>query len=219
MKKTLLFYAGMLLVAALGVGILERWWPEAGVGSLFAAPISLDVGAASVATAVLVSLLVVYVGRALESVPAYREMAMWLKRLLNELLGAKPLDGLDAALLASGSALGEEALFRGLLQPWLGWLVAARLFGHPDAASTTGIVLGSLLFGALHAPVVRELRPWTLFAIALGFVFGILFDWSGSLLAPVVAHFTINFLNLRRIAALPDPGPVPSDAGKASTPR
>jgi membrane protease YdiL (CAAX protease family) len=217
-KKTLLFYAGMLLVAALGAAVLERWWPESGVSSLFTPPHSLDVGAASVATAVLVALLVVHLGRALESVKSYREMAVWLKRLLQELLGAKPLDALDAGLLASASAIGEEALFRGFLQPWLGWLVATRLLGRPDATPVAGIVLASLLFGGLHAPVVRELRPWTAFAIVLGLVFGCLFEWSGSLLAPVVAHFTINFLNLRRIAALPDPGPVPSDAGRATAP-
>ena len=64
------------------------------------------------------------------------------------------------------------------------------------------VVGASLVFGLLHYPVVEELRPWTVFAIVAGLVFGTLAAWSGSLLAPVVAHLLINWLNLKRLAEI-----------------
>lgn len=203
MRKTVLFYAVMTLVAALLAA-------AAGVPSLFTPPASLERGVVSTLAAVALSLAVVYSGRVLERVSWYRDMAAWLGRLVRILVGPR-FDALDAALLALSSAVGEEALFRGLLQPWLGGLVAVRFLDRPDLAPALGVLIAGVLFGVLHAPIVRELRPWTFFAVAIGLAFGALAAWSGSLLAPVIAHFLINFLNMKRLLELPDPGPVPSD--------
>lgn len=84
----------------------------------------------------------------------------------------------DALLLASASGLAEELFFRGALQPRVGW------------------VLASLLFGCVHFVPRREFLAWTGFAIAAGFLFGALFDWTGNLVAPVVAHTAVNAVNL-----------------------
>ena len=94
---------------------------------------------------------------------------------------AEPLRGLgvpDALLLAAASGLAEEMFFRGALQP------------------RVGLVVASALFGVLHFAPRRELLPWTVFAVVMGFVLGWLFAWSGSLLAPVIAHTVINAVNL-----------------------
>lgn len=103
----------------------------------------------------------------------------WGQRLAKAM--AEPLRGLsvpDGLLLASASGLAEELFFRGALQP------------------RAGLVVASLLFGVLHLVPRRELLPWTAFSVVMGFVLGLLFEWTGSLLAPVVAHTAINAVNL-----------------------
>ena len=56
------------------------------------------------------------------------------------------------------------------------------------------------LFALLHVGPGRRFLPWTLWALVMGLVFGALVELTGDLGAPIVAHFTINFLNLHYIA-------------------
>ena len=101
-------------------------------------------------------------------------------RFLGKLLGR--LDWRRCLLLAVVSGIAEEALFRGALQP------------------RVGLVAASLLFGLAHFVPRRELLPWTLMSIAAGFLLGWLFDTTGNLVAPVVAHAGINAVNLRFVS-------------------
>jgi hypothetical protein len=103
-----------------------------------------------------------------------------LARALADALGPLPTRSVWALALASGAA--EEAFFRGALQPRTGWLAA------------------SLLFGLAHLAPRRDLAPWAVFAALAGCVFGALFEWTGDLAAPVVAHVLVNGLNLRWLA-------------------
>ncbi len=48
---------------------------------------------------------------------------------------------------------------------------------------------------------------WFAFALVVGLLFGLLYAYTGSLLAPTLAHFTINFFNL--LALAPDRTPAP----------
>ncbi|RMH44836.1 MAG: CPBP family intramembrane metalloprotease [Deltaproteobacteria bacterium] len=103
-----------------------------------------------------------------------------LHRDFRALLG--PLTTREIVILAAASAVGEELLFRGALQPWIGvW---------PQA----------LIFALLHVGPGMRFLPWTAWAFAMGLVFGYVFEWTGDLGAPIAAHFTINFLNLLFIA-------------------
>lgn len=96
-----------------------------------------------------------------------------------DLLG--PLTGHEIMILALASSIGEELLFRGALLPWMGvWLQA-------------------LVFALLHVGPERRFLPWTLSALVMGLAFGWLAEWTGSLGAPIAAHFAINYLNLRHI--------------------
>ncbi len=88
----------------------------------------------------------------------------------------------QALLLALVSALGEEALFRGAALP------------------TLGLWWSSALFGAAHVPVRRALWPWPFMAFGMGLVFGWIYLRFGDLTGPILAHATINFLNLRHLA-------------------
>lgn len=113
----------------------------------------------------------------------------WARRLHRDFRGLLGnLAPLDILVLAAASSIGEELLFRGALLPWMGLWV-----------STT-------IFALLHiGPGLRYL-PWTGTAFVMGLVFGLLFRELGDLGAPIVAHFTINYLNLRYIVRveLPD---------------
>ena len=81
--------------------------------------------------------------------------------------------------VALASAIGEEALFRGALVP------------------AVGMVISSLLFGALHQMRGRSRFVWALFAFVVGLAFALLFRVTGSLVGPIVAHAAVNAVNLR----------------------
>ena len=112
----------------------------------------------------------------------YLERTRWGRIMAHEM--ASQLRGLGfggALVLATASGLAEELFFRGALQPQV------------------GLVAASLLFGVLHVPHRREFLPWPFFAGAVGFVLGALYEWSGSLLGPAVAHIAINLVGLVRL--------------------
>jgi membrane protease YdiL (CAAX protease family) len=123
-----------------------------------------------------------------------------LHRDFRNLLG--PLSTREIFILAVASSVGEELLFRGALQPWIGlW---------PQA----------VIFALLHVGPGARFLPWTASALMMGVVFGYMYRYTGDLGGPIVAHFTINFVNLRFIAnnELPDdPAPVDSDEPPAET--
>jgi membrane protease YdiL (CAAX protease family) len=103
-----------------------------------------------------------------------------LHRELRALLG--PLHGLEILILAVASALGEEIFFRGALLP------------------AAGLWLSSAIFALLHIGPKLRFLPWTVSSFVAGMVFGQLFLWTGDLGGPVVAHFTVNALNLRYLS-------------------
>ena len=103
----------------------------------------------------------------------------WAKNLHRELRPlTRGLTGAGIVGLALTSALGEELLFRGLLQPWLGvWMQA-------------------LLFGVLHQLGGTSRWVWAGWATLVGFALGAIFALTGSLAGPLAAHALINGLNL-----------------------
>ena len=80
--------------------------------------------------------------------------------------------------MAVSSALGEEFLFRGAIQPQFG------LFGT------------SVLFGLFHFPFKKEFVAWSAMALVMGFVLGGLYEYTGNISASILCHFIINFLNI-----------------------
>ncbi len=109
--------------------------------------------------------------------------AQVLQRSFQDIIG--PLTAREMFILAAASSIGEELLFRGALLPWLGL--------GPQA----------LLFGLLHIGPGRRFLPWTASALAMGMGFGLLCTTTRNLGGAIVAHFTINFLNLRLIVPAP----------------
>jgi hypothetical protein len=122
-----------------------------------------------------------------------RELNVWFGSLLG------PLSTGDCLALAALSAVGEELLFRGAMQP------------------TLGLILTTVLFGLAHVPPRVRYLPWTIAAAVLGLAFGVLAQHGGSLAGPIVAHFVVNALNLVQVARTvaardrPDQEPAPQE--------
>lgn len=101
---------------------------------------------------------------------------------------ARNLSGFAMVVMALLSGLGEELLFRGLLQPII------------------GLVPQALLFGVAHQIPGRSRWVWVAWATAVGLALGGMFQLAGSLVGPIVAHALVNALNLAYLKAH-DPGP------------
>lgn len=95
----------------------------------------------------------------------------------------KGTTGVDIVLLALASGTAEELFFRGALQPWL------------------GITVASLAFGLAHLGPTRTYLPWTVWAVVMGAILGVLSWATGSIVGPIVAHVAINAVNLRFVLA------------------
>jgi membrane protease YdiL (CAAX protease family) len=92
------------------------------------------------------------------------------------------MSDVEIVILAVASSVGEEMFFRGAMLPVI------------------GIVGSSAIFALLHiGPKARHL-PWTFSSFVIGLLFGAIFMWTGDLTGPVLAHFLVNFLNLRHVA-------------------
>lgn len=121
------------------------------------------------------------------------EWARELGREFGRTLGA--LSTGEAFIFALASGIGEELLFRGFLQQILTEAVFSGAW-----ADWMGLIAASLIFGLLHVgPDIKKFWPWTAMAVVLGAGFGWMYLYTGNVLAPILAHFTINFFNLQSI--------------------
>jgi uncharacterized protein len=99
-------------------------------------------------------------------VPLFRDCAWW-----------------QLAVIAALAGLGEEALFRGVIQR-----AAASLSG----STGIGLTIGSVLFGLAH-PISKT---YTALATLVGFYLGGLLLAGDNLLAPIVTHAAYDFVAL-----------------------
>jgi len=104
------------------------------------------------------------------------EQARYLEQSLSRELG--PISLKTTFILAFFSSIGEELFFRGVIQPQIGlWWTA-------------------LIFGVLHIPFRKEMFMWPIFAFLMGLFLGWSFEFSGSLIFPIMVHFVNNWINL-----------------------
>lgn len=107
-----------------------------------------------------------------------------IKRFFDEevvpLLGGRPVS--DLALIALAAGVGEEMLFRGVVQGalvrWLG--------------TWEGLIIASGVFGLLH-PITRA---YAVIAAVLGAYLGAIWIASGNLLSSMIAHALYDFCAL-----------------------
>ncbi len=164
------FYGVLLLVALAWRLAVDGELPlHPAGGPRSGLPAALALGAAAAGVVVAIS----------ELFTARSRLGRRLAAELASVLG--PLSIREIAVLAAASGVAEEAFFRGALQP------------------RVGLVAASLLFGLAHLAPRRDLLPWTAFALLAGFLLGALFEWTGQLAAPLVAHVLVNAVNLHRL--------------------
>jgi membrane protease YdiL (CAAX protease family) len=120
----------------------------------------------------ITGLVIVALSRFLERFRFFLKLSDTLKQLLPN------MRFFSVILLAVFSSLGEEMFFRGALLPLI------------------GIHLSSFIFGFLHYRGKRPFLIWGLIAWGIGYLFSGLMIFTGSLTAPVLAHFTTNYFNL-----------------------
>jgi uncharacterized protein len=83
-------------------------------------------------------------------------------------------------MVALVPAIGEELMFRGVLQ---------KIFSRITKNAHWGIILSGFLFSAVHFQFYGFIPR-----MLLGMLFGYLLFWSGSIWAPILAHFINNAL-------------------------
>ncbi len=150
------------------------WWVWRGEGSLDWVIRWQDVG-----LGVASGLLIVAGTRVLRHFSAAaRSLELELKRALGT------LKGWEIGLYAVCSGVGEEVLFRGALQAEL------------------GIFWATFIFAFLHGGFRGKLKLWSFFALLAGFVFGGMMEYTSSLVAPIIAHATVNGINLHALNRL-----------------
>ena len=117
----------------------------------------------------------------------FRGIEQWMKEAENQaaqitetFLDVHTIGGfaVNMLMIAVIPAIGEEMLFRGLFQ---------RLFGEWFKNIHIAIFLAAFLFSAVHLQVYGLLPR-----MILGVMFGYLYLWTGTLWAPVFAHFLNN---------------------------
>jgi len=81
-------------------------------------------------------------------------------------------------MIALLPAIGEELLFRGVIQ---------RIFTNWTRSNNWGIWISAILFSALHMQFYGFVPR-----MLLGVLFGYLLVWSGSMWLPIIAHFLNN---------------------------
>jgi membrane protease YdiL (CAAX protease family) len=99
-------------------------------------------------------------------------------------------------------AIGEELLFRGIVQQLL-----KRKFGNAHAA----IWISAAIFSALHMQFFGFLPR-----LVLGAMFGYMLEWSGTLWLPIIAHFVNNTISVIAYYLMQQ-GSIGTDIDKAGT--
>ena len=171
LKSSSIFYVIMASVGAMVMILrLESFGSAFGVPSDLKAALTLP-ALGLMATGVL--LIVNYLFE--EQFSSYRAF----KHVMMQMVGAASVP--MALYLAFISALGEEILFRGTIQPYLGLLGT------------------SLLFGLLHLGPQGLISMWTVWAVISGLLLGWMYQDTGSLWPSLICHFLLNTISLLRL--------------------
>jgi CAAX protease family protein len=89
-------------------------------------------------------------------------------------------DTLSIIVVGAVAGIGEEWLFRGIVQPLFGWVIASLMFGFAHVGG-------------------RSMLPFGVWASGMGFVLGALAYATGGLTAPMIAHGVYDILALAYI--------------------
>lgn len=202
-RTTVAFVGGQVLivvVAALTAVVIGT--PNYGLGPGF------DLSQNAIQLGSLLALPLFTMAAALDMIedqlPALQDVTKATQRSVLALMGYRfrPIYALlISTMLGVAAGLGEEMLFRGIVQ----YEVADRL-----ESTVTGVCLSSIVFGALHA--VTPL--YAVLASIASLYFGAIYAWTDNLAVPIAchtvydiaalvyAHFVVSGLSVDKIKAL-----------------
>ena len=174
---------GGLGLAAIGIGWLLGHWPAIGMG--LSSPTAVEqwraIGLGVVGTLPLLAALLVLDRFPIAPLERVRQFA---EEAIGQMFPQPRIWQLALVALAAG--LGEELMFRGLLQAGL-----ARWLTVPGGV-WLALVAASLVFGAFH----WLNTTYAILAALAGVYFGWLLIATGSLWPPIVAHALYDFAAL-----------------------
>src|SRR5262245_55710569 len=177
-----LLFEGGLGAAALAIGWLVGFWPLVGldISGDHRVPIMAAAWGLAATAPLLAALL------AIDRFPVgpLRYLRDLTSEVITQMFGGASLLQLAAVAIAAG--LGEELLFRGLIQAGM-----SRLIPGP-AAPWLALAVAAVVFGVCH----WLNTTYALLATLAGAYFGLLLMWTGNILTPIVAHAAYDFIAL-----------------------
>ncbi len=190
-KPSVLFMVrGMMLVQFVGVFLIPSFlaaWMFSNNKRKYlglVAPSNFNYFIAAIAIMLVALPLVNWLGELNRNVQFPASLEKWLQKSENEaqqtIVGVLSHRGINNLLLnlvfiAAFAGVGEELLFRGVIQR-----ILIKLFKSPWA----GIIVTAILFSALHMQFYGFVPRFL-----LGILLGIIYWYSGSLWPAIVAHF------------------------------
>ncbi len=159
---------------------------------------SWDLGGALWGLAGTVPMLLLFLLLDLWPVGPLRRLKQFGDQVLRPLLA--PCTVVDLLGISVLAGLGEEMLFRGVLQA----AFAQR------AGPWIGLVLASVLFGFMHFITLT----YAVLAMLMGVYLGLVWQWTGNLLPPVLTHALYDFLVLLYLMRGPGSSPPEDKPGE-----
>ena len=195
MKPRSVFLGGIILegVLVLIAVLVSYLW--AGKPLLNAIRFDLDgFGTGLAATLPMVAYFAFSLSRFGQNIASFQRIYKLLREILSRAIIELPT--WKIVVLGMSVGIGEECLFRGVLQPvFESWMPEVNTILTPQV---NAIIVTGLIFGLLHA-----LTPaYFIIATFLSFYFGFLVNYTGNLLTPVLAHGlydVVGFLLLKRM--------------------
>lgn len=171
-RSSLVIYSVMFLV-----GFEICWWYHQNVAQVLGVR---NANWLQFIKIVVVSVLFLTLGQhCLEAFfPSYRRLKLTFAQLFCGLSFPQIL------LLALLSSVGEEMLFRGAIQPFL------------------GVWFTSVLFAMLHVDPEGRFSVWTIWSLVGGLVMGYAVLATGSLWPAILIHFFVNVISIHRVVRL-----------------
>ena len=177
-----LLFEGGLGAAALLVGWLLGHWPAIGMQQDIPAQKQLEAAVWGLLAGLPLLAALLLIDRF--PIGPLRRLRVAAQRIIRQMFAGASY--LQLALIAMAAGLGEELLFRGLIQEGL-----SRLIGGPFGP-WIALAVASTAFGVCH----WLNATYAVLAILAGVYFGLLFALTGSLWTPIAAHAGYDFLAL-----------------------
>lgn len=170
-REQLVYYGvGMEIALLLVAGVISWIWPiPFETDPLRVTTFLTNVGAILIGFSSAVGMFAVGFSLWLSPLPVFRRMRQFLMEQLAPAMSQ--CQAWELIVIAISAGVGEEVLFRGVLQPRIGWIASAVLFGLLHSVSPTYIIV-TLIMGA---------------ALAWIQILG------GNLWAPIIAHSVYDY--------------------------